>query len=339
MRQWLVFSRFQPEADVSDPRAPRYVLVVGAARSGTTWVAEVLARTGDTDYVHEPDSVDWVPYAARARAGMGLLPAVDPGEAAPRRYTRLWDAAFSTHRRSIRNRLAIPLFQSVARPQCTSAHSPRGRPPTRVRLATLLAAPRSAGTRAHHHVVKSVQVPLALEWLVRRVAPSAVVVVRRHPLDIVASRLQFGHMFLPGSPPPLDERAVEARLRRWQAPPRPEGGDPFDDLVWLVGLTVSAYDEVTAAHPEFHVVDHERICEAPKARYRDLVDELGLRWTDQCDEYLVASNAEGSGFQTTRVAAVQAGAWRRRLPEVQAVRASQLLARFPLVRRYPDLLS
>ncbi len=313
------------------------VLVVGAARSGTTWVAEVLARTECADYLHEPDSVDWVPFAARARAGMGLLPVVRPDQPAPRHYERLWDAAFSSGRRSVRNRVAVPMYLSVPRVVRAEA-SPGASSPLRARAAVLLSAPRSARPGTRHHIVKSVQAPLALEWIVERHSPR-VVLVRRHPLAIVASRLQFGKMFLPDRQPPVDGRCVDELVRRWSAPARPERGKPFEDLVWLVGFTVSAYDEVAAAHEEFRVVEHEELCASPEERFHDLVTALGLVWTDACDAYLRHSNAEGAGFTTNRLASTQARTWEGRLTDGQLSTARAVLAGFPLARRYPDLVA
>jgi hypothetical protein len=324
----------RPEED-----SGRHVLVVGAARSGTTWVAEVLARTSGADYVHEPDSVDWVPFAVRARAGMGLLPAVEAGEVAPRLYAQLWDAAFSGRRRALRNRIAVPLFLSVARPQ-RAALPGAGleETPARLRLAVRLAQPRSGRPGAHHHIVKSVQVPLSLEWLVARIRPT-VLVVRRHPLDIVASRMGFGEMFLPASPAPIDHRAVARLIRQWGGPPRPDDGAPFEDLVWLTGFTVCAYDDVATAHPEFEVVDHEHLCAEPTPHFRRLVSALDLTWTERCEQFLRASNTLGAGFETNRLSDFQVGTWNRRLSSDQVRTARRILSQFPLVRRYPDLVA
>src|SRR6478672_3089052 len=89
------------------------VLVVGPARSGTTWVARTLGLTDGSVYISEPDEAPAVPFATRARSRMGMLPVVEPGDDGPELYRRLWDVAFSTRRRSVSNRLANRLYAQV----------------------------------------------------------------------------------------------------------------------------------------------------------------------------------------------------------------------------------
>ena len=182
--------------------------------------------------------------------------------------------------------------------------------------------------------MKSIDVPLALEWLVARVRPQ-VVLVRRHPLDVVASRVQLG--FLDDTVGYLDERAVATRLERWQSPARPVDARSFAHLVWMAGFAMSAYADVASAHPEFHVVDHERLCSDPTREFQRLVTNLGLVWTDDCHEYLKVSNRPGTGWETNRISAKQPGKWQTTLTGEQREEARELLGQFPIARWYPDL--
>jgi hypothetical protein len=69
------------------------VLVVGAPRSGTTWLAQVLAAAPGCRLVHEPDNPAFHPDAAEARAVYGGYASLHRGERVPV-YEELWDAAF-----------------------------------------------------------------------------------------------------------------------------------------------------------------------------------------------------------------------------------------------------
>jgi hypothetical protein len=318
--------------------SPRRVLVVGAARSGTTWVGEVLGKTQGASYLHEPDSFDWVPFAARARAGLGLLPAVEPGDPAPRLYAKMWDAAFQARREALRNDVATRIYARIGENEKYKMLPPGGRRSRRLRVVTRLAGPRYSARGAAHLVVKSVTVPLALEWIAARTGAS-VVLVRRNPLDVIASRVALGPMFLGNVLDYVDEQSVASRLARWNAPPRPAQTDRFANFVWMAGFTMSAYDEVAAAHPEFHVVDHESLCADPVRRFRRLVMQLGLDWTDDCEAYLHSSNTPGTGFETKRVAAELGGNWPMHLSAEQAATARRILSQFPIARLYPELLS
>jgi len=318
------------------PTGAHRVLVVGAARSGTTWVAELLGRTTDASYVHEPDNFDWVPFAGRARARLGLLPNIEVGQDPPPAYARLWDQAFASRRPSLLNRVAVRAYASIPGDEKYAALAPDGSRSLRLGLTTRLARPAAADAEHAHHVVKSVSVPLALEWLVARFDPD-VVMVRRHPLDVLASRVGFGTMFLQNALSYLDDRAVATRLERWGSPPRPSDGDRFAHFVWLAGFTISAYDEVAEAHPEFQVVDHERLCADPVPEFRRLVGAAGLEWSEDCEEYLQSSNTPGSGFETKRVLGAQSGTWHTRLSPEQLETARHILSQFPLAGRYPEL--
>ena len=259
-------------------------------------------------------------------------------------YVRLWDVAFgarrgwlpnrrtSLHNRSVPNRLSPThwLYVSVPHAEKVAALAPGSRKPSvRFELATRLAVPASAGV-GPRRVVKSVYVPLALEWLAQRYEPR-VLVIRRHPLDVLASQVKLGW-----GGDRVDDRGVRPHVERWNSPGWPADADQFLKQVWLVGFTLSAYDEIVDAHPEFHVIDHEQLCTDPLAEFKSLVGEMGLTWSTECEDYLAASNRPGDDAQTNRVAADQAGKWRRILSGEQAQRARELLAQFPIARRYPE---
>lgn len=313
------------------------VLVVGAARSGTTWVATCLGRTVGAAYVHEPDNFDWVPFAARARAGLGLMPALEPGGDAPEPYVRMWESAFRARRPSALGRLATAVYARTPARAKSALLEPGGRSSSlRLQVATRLARPQSAPAGTVHPVVKSVNVPLAVQWVAARFEPR-VLVVRRHPLDVLASRLSFGTAFFENALGYVDPRAVAVRLERWKAPARPTTTDRYEHFVWLAGFTLSAFDEAAQTNPDFHVVDYEEIGSDPLPHFRRLVADLGLEWSAGCEEFLTSSNTAGAGFETKRVAARQTGVWRERLTDEQLSVARRVLSRFPIAGRYPDL--
>ena len=69
------------------------ILVAGAPRSGTTWLADVLAATPGSRLEHEPDNTHFHPEATPAMELYGGYAVAHRAEAMPA-YEELWDAAF-----------------------------------------------------------------------------------------------------------------------------------------------------------------------------------------------------------------------------------------------------
>ena len=301
-------------------------------------MAEALSKTVGIKYLHEPDCIA-VPYAGRARAGLGEYPVVSPGEHAPAQYEKLWDVAFGSRGKWPPNELARRLYSRIPDSEALAIPDPHRSPPSlRFRVATRLSRPnctRGQGRR----LVKSVNATFALEWLLDRYEPQAVL-VRRHPLDMLAS---WSEIWLTDGLQDteavayIDDRGVGPRITRWNVSRLPADASSFAQLTWIAGLTASAYQEVAAAHPEIRVVDHETLCADPIPKFRRLVSDLGLQWSPECEEYLHASNSPGIGYETKRISAQQPGKWRTRFSEEHVRVAREILGPFPIARLYPEL--
>jgi hypothetical protein len=324
----------------------RPLLIVGVMRSGTSWVSEVLGRSAGVTLLHEPDNPWQVPFAARAVTGLGALPVVERGAQPPADYARLWDVAFGARRGGLPNRrwplrnADVPnrlspmtwMYRRVSYPEQQAAFAPGSSEVSRwIRMTTRFALPASAGT-GPNRVVKSVSAALALDWIVDRYEPD-VLVVRRHPLDILASQVRLGW-----GGDPVDPRGTRSRLERWGSPPFPTDDDAFARRTWLVGFTMSALDESVESNPQFGVVDHEYLCDDSLDRFRALAAQVGLVWSDEAEAHLLASNRSGSGVQTVRLASELPGKWRSALSSDDAERAIAILSRFPIARRYAELV-
>lgn len=114
------------------------ILVVGVPRSGSTWLASMLAATPGSFAVLEPDNPYWHPEAEPVRKLLGTYAVLGPGERAPE-YQSLWDGVFSG--------------------------IPRG-------------ARRWPRPEVHNVVAKSVFAAFAVEWLAERYAPRVILIER-----------------------------------------------------------------------------------------------------------------------------------------------------------------
>lgn len=307
------------------------VLVIGLPRAGATWVGETLSFAENACLVNEPDNETVHPFAVRAKLPLGRYPVLSEDERAPSDYSKLWTQAFSGQRsrqRSPRAAAARFLMRRLDGMALWNAFCNVPHPEATLRLQAVraLARPDPLPRRTPRHViVKSAHGPLAVEWIAARFRPRVVVVVR-HPLNVIASwsELGWGGCSLDTNP-----KIVERFVRRWDLPALPPTCSRLSRVSWEVGLFLSVLRSSAEAHPDWRLVAHERLCSDPAGQFQELYTALGLEWTDEADLHLRRSNRAGTGLNTTRIAADQPERWRKRLTGDQVREISSVLDSFP----------
>lgn len=312
----------------------RPVLVAGAPRTATTWVATAISLAEGVTWINEPDN-EWPnPYAIKAKRRLGRFPALVEEDADPRRYLKLWQRSLAGRRQGkYQEALAWKLDRGERTMRdlwlAMCEHPPR-RLPLPLRLYSAFARPPRIPDSASTVMVKSVHAPLALEWISSRLRPRMVVVLR-HPLNVVASwnALGWGGCALVSNP------QIRHRFgRRWNLPDLERTTSPLAQASWEVGLFTCAL-EAGAVRSDWIVASHDSLSMNPRAGFRDLFAQLGLRWSDRVDEFLTESNRRGAGFTTYRLAAEEPSRWRTRLSAEQIREAWSVLSRIeaPWVER------
>ena len=172
--------------------------------------------------------------------------------------------------------------------------------------------------------VKTVYVPLAVEWLVAKFEVD-VFVLLRHPGNVLASWISLD---LTDRLARLDENpAVMHQLEELHiAAPQP---DPLERLVWQIGVLTLALEQAAARHPNWVVRTHEELCIEPTMQFQQLYSELGLTWSERAEQYLAKNNRPGEGFPTQRVASDQPDAWKSRLAPDQIEVMQRVLSQIP----------
>jgi hypothetical protein len=316
------------------------VLVVGAPRSGTSWVGRVLGSTEGATYLGEPDNHEHTPFALRAKLGVPgyFYPAPDAGAAA---YERLWREALtmpaglrretpSTIARA-RRKLALELLRTASEAEMLQALREPARAPARLRLAASLAVPARPGRAADRLVVKSVHAQLALEWIVARF-PVRVLIVLRHPLNVLSSWKELGWLDGAEADPlaELDPQVQQEVAERLGISVMGDADTVMSRAAWLVGLLTCVLTDGAERHPDWVVVAHESLCERPHELFAATAERLGLHWTSQSDELLDELDRPGTGYETMRVASDLVDVWRTRLTPREVYEASSALERFRL---------
>ena len=299
------------------------VLIVGLPRSGPSWVGNALGRAPRTVYVHEPDG-DHDPFAFRARRGSFITPTLAPGDPAPE-LERLWRGAFAGGRRpaTVRNRLAWRQYRLSPVDQRWDAWLGRRVSPG-LKVISALAVPRGATSGNSHVVAKSVRAEWNIEWIVDRFAPT-VVIVERHPLNVLASwsELGFGKS---GRVIPSLGRVAQTR---WGVSPLTVDAPLIERQAFVYGVGATALHEAKVRNPHWICVRHDDLCVDPGTSVRSLIAEVGLEWGAETEQYLSESDREGSGYHTQRRAEEQPERWRTRLTPEQVEPILATLARFP----------
>lgn len=293
------------------------VLLVGVARSGTSWLGHALGRAHGVRFYYEPDNIDADPTGARQAGGLGFgpYPMISPGETATP-FASVWDMVFAGRLPSMeRGPLLLAARMAMRVPR--SARDPL------VRRAAALAA--RLPTRSEYTVVKSIYATFCLDWLVERYRPR-VIAIQRDPLNVISSWRQLGiPLFDLTTRPAIIERYLEPLGIRQVLP----GESELTRIAATVGILTHALGEALDHHPDWRLVTHEDLCRRPAVEIRRVFDDLGLVWTDGVEQFLHTSNRPGEGLQPVRVTTEQPDRWRQRLSSAEVDEIVGVLGQFP----------
>ena len=179
------------------------------------------------------------------------------------------------------------------------------------------ARPRTRGDQAELLVAKSVHGMFCLE-IPTAVAEVDVVLVRRHPLNVVASWLGLGWMSDGVDRAPsliaasdLDESTML------------DGPDtPLTRTVRSVAILERQMRLLAEANPSWVVADHDDLCRHADGGFRKLYEQLGLAWHPSVSGALADRDTPGTGYATKRVASDLPDQWKRRLDDEQLAMAN-----------------
>lgn len=295
----------------------RPILLLGVARSGTSWLGHTLGRAPGVRFYYEPDNIDADPTGARRPGGLGFgpYPIIDVNDSGSP-FAAVWDLVFAGRMPEVEKkpillpaRLVLRLPRRIRDPLVHGAAAAMARFPLR-------------GARP---IVKSIYTVFSAEWLTARYRPD-VLVIQRNPLNVISSWRQLDiPLFDLSSRRDIRERYLE-----------PLGIDPPADrdsslarIAWHVALLTHVLGETSERHPEWRLITHEDLCVEPMIAMRAIFDEVGLTWTSEVERFLEASNRPGEGLKPVRVSTEQPDRWRKRLTPDEVREIEDVLARFP----------
>lgn len=300
------FSALRSHANQWETPAERAILVLGSARSGTTWLAKIFDSHPDSLYRHEPDEL------SAADAGL-----------APRAQLVTWIAE---------NRLRVaakrPFFHKSWRPAgtdaiwrgCAAALAVASRTVPTAPLAKRIGLPDLIGPGRRNTVRPVVKL---VSWdgtpLVRTMPDARAAFIIRHPCGQIASILAgLAGKRIGGESEGAD---VAVHGRAWAAR---HGIDSarFDALrqaerfAWAWRAFNEPAVQGMAALPNAKIVVYEDLCSDPVSVARALFAFAGLDWHQQTDAFVQHSTQgkrSAGYFDVFRKTAVVADSWKQRL--------------------------
>jgi hypothetical protein len=317
------------------------ILVLGAPRSGTTWLAKIVDSHPDVLYRHEPDeTIPALSPPAPSPLTPDALPALLArwaGETGPRTVTKQ-----PYFRKSWQPSWALGVRTALA-----TAVSAASRMPAPFKALGGLHIPDLAARPAPRVAFKSVRWAEGAVILARTLPDSRTIFILRHPCGQVASVMRGNRqrrfdLKADGTDMPFDE-AGTIRFAATHGVFEPEFQRLPDAAKYAWSwrfLNEPTYDAL-AAQPNVHVVLYEALCADPETLSRRILKFAGLDWNSQTQDFVARSTSHPgkAGYHAIyRNAVAAAEAWRNTMLPADQEAVRSVAAASPLARFWPDLM-
>lgn len=311
------------------------VLVLGAPRSGTTWLAKIIDSHPDVLYRHEPDAM--IP-GAETPAAPDILPLL-----------RLWaqarSAKTSSKRPFFRKRWQ-PAGAAVLRAVVAGGVSLAARLPAPFRSLARVPIPDIAIAQPRRLVIKSIAWTAGAPVLAAALPASRTVLILRHPCGQVDSVMRGNRqrrfdLKTAGTDMPFNEIAA---IRHAAAFGITEPGFQALPDAAKYAWSWRAFNEplyaALADRPNARVLVYETLCEQPVQLARQILSFCGLDWDRQTADFIGRSSTRAgkSGYYSiNRDAIAAADRWRSSMPQADADAVRAVVADSPLASLWPDI--
>jgi hypothetical protein len=309
------------------------IMVLGAPRSGTTWLAKIIDSHPDVLYRHEPDES----RPPRPDDTLQALLAEWADDRSPR----------TTTKRPFFAKSFRPGWARILRIGLAAASSAASRLPPPLSWVAECQLPELINHPAPRLLIKSVRWAKGAENLARSVPGSRIVFILRHPCGQVASVIRGARqrrfdLKTEGTDMPFDEDAATAfAAARGLDPSAFQALPDAAKYAWSWRAFNEPAYAALAPQPNVNVVLYEALCARPEALARRILAFAALDWNLQTEDFIARSAAhEGRAdyYAIFRDAVASAEAWRTALPATDQQAVRSVVSASPLARFWPDLV-
>ena len=326
-----------PPAGVAPDALASLILVVGAPRSGTTWLAKIIDSHPDVLYRHEPDETLPGSASLTGTTLQGLLAdwVADRG-------------ARSASKRPFFPKSWQPAWALVLRTLFAGAVSAAARLPPPLNRLARVDIPDLMRRPAPRVAIKSVRWAEGAAILARTLPASRTIFILRHPCGQVASVMRGNRqarfeLKTEGTAMPFDEAATRPfaaahGISDRSFPALPEAAK----FAWSWRAFNEPAYAALAAQPNVHVVLYEALCARPQTQARRILTFAGLEWNAQTENFVARSilhQANADYYGIFRDASVAAEAWQKTMSLADQAAVRAIVAASPLARFWPDLMN
>jgi hypothetical protein len=329
---------------------PKFLLLFGSARSGTSWIGKVFDSHPLTLYKHEPDRVFRdVPMAPRLEDAEKFAPLI-------RRFFSQLPTFTQTHVAG-----SLPIF----------AKQYRSRVASQVHRGTVLSAVATNSSRRFklpilqcaridnpelRVVWKSIDSLGRLGLILRVIEECRAILITRHPCACISSTLRgeaqkkFSASVVASEDYGIMKIFLEAAgKKRGLSLDHLRAAHPVERMAWIWVLTNEKASEETKNLAQCLPLHYEDICADPVGKTQELFSFAGLPWAEQTSKFIKASTlgvrpsrfdrlTQGSSrfYGIFRDPVGSANKWKSEMKAEDIERVYQVLRQSDLIHLYPE---
>jgi hypothetical protein len=329
--------------NLSEIPAEKVILILGAPRSGTSWLAKIFDSHPDVLYRHEPDTV--------------LRNYELPWMCRPEEIPRYRDAAEAYLRQliataTLKTAGSLPMFHKhhqttlAAMLRAGMIYGLRGVEIVSIgrRLTRVIPIPDmfDPGQFPRLHVaIKSVSSRGRARLFAEALPGAPIVFILRDPWGQVASMLRGAALGKFEEPVPVSELLMTEQARRYGlTPERFEALPVVEQFAWNWAiLNEKAIDELRGVRA-VKVLLYQDLCEHPMQQARDLLAFVGLDWDPQTEDFIHRSttfSGRDRYYQVFKNTTAAMNRWREDLKPDEQRRIQAVVRETSLASLCPEL--